>query len=95
MKKSKFFVIALAAVLIMTACAKEEKQEEKEPENLVINTEKDEETDEQEDVVEEQVEEPETPQTNGYLVAIDAGHQAKGNSKRCEHFQCRTCRSGK
>lgn len=82
MKKSKFFVIALAAVLIMTACAKEEKQEEKEPENLVINTEKDEETDEQEDVVEEQVEEPETPQTNGYLVAIDAGHQAKGNSEK-------------
>ena len=49
----------------------------KRQEDIVIETEKTEESEEtkEEELVEE-------PKTNGYLVVIDAGHQAQGNSEK-------------
>ncbi|MGN1266629.1 MAG: N-acetylmuramoyl-L-alanine amidase [Dorea sp.] len=80
MKKKKMLLFVLAFVLLLVACGKKEEQKKEEPENLVINTEKSEET--EGDEMEESEEVSEEPQANGYLIAIDAGHQAKGNSEK-------------
>ena len=76
----KVILLGLLFAVCVTGCSKKEepKAEPKEkPEELVIETEEPEETEEaKEDAM---VEEPET---NGYLVVIDAGHQAQGNSEK-------------
>ena len=73
-------MLGLLFAVCVTGCSKKEepKAEPKEKaEDIVIETEKTEETEEtkEEELVEE-------PKTNGYLVVIDAGHQAQGNSEK-------------
>lgn len=81
MKKRYICLVALAIMIFgITACSNKEEQaevpEEKEMEVLVIET--------KEEQTEETTEDSksEEPKTNGYLIAIDAGHQAKGNSEK-------------
>ncbi len=82
MKRIVLFGIIIT--LLAAGCGKKEKAEKeeqsKEVKNFVI------ETDEQQELQEEKEEEPEGLEEerseNGYLVVIDAGHQAKGNSSQ-------------
>ena len=84
--KQKIILSLVMLIMIFAAvsCGKKE-PEEKPKENvepqevLVIETQEDESEDEQEA---QNTPETDEPQTNGYLVAIDAGHQAKGNSEK-------------
>ncbi len=81
MKKCRILLLLLM-LTILAACSKEEEAAdvteeaavEEEMEVLVIETEK--------EKTEEPKEEPKEETSNGYLVAIDAGHQAKGNSEK-------------
>lgn len=73
----KVILLGLLFAVCVTGCSKKEEPEaepKEKAEDIVIETEKPEETKEEE-LVEE-------PKTNGYLVVIDAGHQAQGNSEK-------------
>lgn len=84
--KRKIILALVMLIMIFAAvsCGKEEPEEKPEEnvepqEVLVIETQEDESEGEQEA---QNTPETDEPQTNGYLVAIDAGHQAKGNSEK-------------
>ena len=80
MKRKVKLVLGIVAMMLMvTACGEDEKEQEP-VEVLVIETEPETETELETD---EQIteEEPE-PEPDPYLVVIDAGHQAKGNSEK-------------
>ena len=73
----KVILLGIIFAALVTGCGKKEEPEvepKEKAEDIVIETEKPEETKEEE-LVEE-------PKTNGYLVVIDAGHQAQGNSEK-------------
>lgn len=77
-------LVMLIMVFAAVSCGKEEPEEKPEEnvepqEVLVIETQENESEDEQEAQATPTTDEP---QTNGYLIAIDAGHQAKGNSEK-------------
>lgn len=73
----KAVLCGLALILLTAGCAaeKEKTNPKKQAEDITIETEQKEEPTEEEPVQEE-------PDNNGYLVAIDAGHQAQGNSEK-------------
>lgn len=79
MKKKRVVLLAFAMMMVIMACGKaediqEEKLEEEKKEVLVITTEESEKAEEPEKL--------EEPDTNGYLIAVDAGHQGKGNNEK-------------
>lgn len=89
MEKRRRILIVLAAVLLLAGCGKKEEKkdntEDKKPKDLVINTDgSDAENKDADDLKksEDEPKEEQKPETNGYLVVIDAGHQAKGNSEK-------------
>lgn len=82
----KIVLFGILFVMVLTSCGKRESKtdQEEKVEDLVIETEEviEEETEPEkteEPVAEETAEES---KINGYLVVIDAGHQAKGNSEK-------------
>lgn len=90
-KMIRIFAVITMAVFLLAACGTEEKTDvpQKKVPDLVIDPEegftKEPEAGEAEEVTPEKDEEaaPEKEaENNGYLIAIDAGHQAKGNSEK-------------
>lgn len=82
MRKRKILLLGLVAALIFCGCSKKEEAAEEKPKDLVIDTKKEsEDKTEEAETSEEEPQETE-PQENGYLVVIDAGHQAQGNSEK-------------
>ncbi len=90
MKKKGILLLGLVVVLLLCACGKSEskeeapKEEKKEPKELVINTKDIEPVEEQKEETppEPEEEKQQENQKNGYVVVIDAGHQAKGNNEK-------------
>ena len=82
MMKKKMMLVMLALVLIGAGCGKKEAEvvPEEKGKDLEIVTEKQEEPEDTSEDTEE-TKEPENPR-QAYLVAIDAGHQAQGNSEK-------------
>ena len=82
MMKKKMMLVMLALVLIGAGCGKKEAEvvPEEKGKDLEIVTEKQEEPEDTPEDTEE-TKEPENPR-QAYLVAIDAGHQAQGNSEK-------------
>ena len=82
MMKKKVMLVVLALVLIGAGCGKKEAEvvPEEKGKDLEIVTEKPEEPEDTPEDTEE-TKEPENPR-QAYLVAIDAGHQAQGNSEK-------------
>ena len=82
MMKKKMMLVMLALVLIGAGCGKKEAEvvPEEKGKDLEIVTEKPEEPEDTPEDTEE-TKEPENPR-QAYLVAIDAGHQAQGNSEK-------------
>ena len=82
MMKKKVMLVVLALVLIGAGCGKKEAEAvpEEKGKDLEIVTEKQEEPEDTPEDTEE-TKEPENPR-QAYLVAIDAGHQAQGNSEK-------------
>ncbi|WP_308124647.1 N-acetylmuramoyl-L-alanine amidase [Faecalicatena contorta] len=82
MMKKKVMLVVLALVLIGAGCGKKEAEAvpEEKGKDLEIVTEKPEEPEDTSEDTEE-TKEPENPR-QAYLVAIDAGHQAQGNSEK-------------
>ncbi|MCF2680963.1 N-acetylmuramoyl-L-alanine amidase [Faecalicatena contorta] len=80
--KKKVMLVVLALVLIGAGCGKKEAEAvpEEKGKDLEIVTEKPEEPEDTSEDTEE-TKEPENPR-QAYLVAIDAGHQAQGNSEK-------------
>ena len=96
--KKRVLLLGLVVLMVLTSCGtteKETKTKEKDPDKLVLNIEDKKEDDIQEEQtdMQEQASQPDgqsqaeevneqQPQKNGHLIAIDAGHQAKGNSEK-------------
>ena len=82
MMKKKMMLVMLALVLIGAGCGKKEAEvvPEEKGKDLESVTEKQEEPEDTPEDTEE-TKEPENPR-QAYLVAIDAGHQAQGNSEK-------------
>ena len=96
--KKRVLLLGLVVLMVLTGCGtteKETKTKEKDPDKLVLNIEdkKEDNIQEEQTDMQEQASQPDgqsqaeeaneqQPQKNGHLIAIDAGHQAKGNSEK-------------
>ena len=96
--KKRVLLLGLVVLMVLTGCGtteKETKTKEKDPDKLVLNIEdkKEDNVQEEQTDMQEQASQPDgqsqaeeaneqQPQKNGHLIAIDAGHQAKGNSEK-------------
>ena len=96
--KKRILLLGLVVLMVLTGCGtteKETKTKEKDPDKLVLNIEdkKEDNIQEEQTDMQEQASQPDgqsqaeeaneqQPQKNGHLIAIDAGHQAKGNSEK-------------
>ena len=94
--KKRVLLLGLVVLMVLTGCGtteKETKTKEKDPDKLVLNIEdkKEDNIQEEQTDMQEQASQPDgqsqaeeaneqQPQKNGHLIAIDAGHQRKGNS---------------
>ena len=86
--KRRILLMGLVVLVALAGCGtkeKEKKVKEEKPDKLVLNIEKKKSDDTEEQQVQTTVEDSEQEQElqkNGHLIAIDAGHQAKGNSEK-------------
>ena len=96
--KKRILLLGLVVLMVLTGCGtteKETKTKEKDPDKLVLNIEdkKEDNIQEEQTDMQEQASQPDgqsqaeeaneqQPQKNEHLIAIDAGHQAKGNSEK-------------
>ena len=96
--KKRILLLGLVVLMVLTSCGtteKETKTKEKDPDKLVLNIEdkKEDNIQEEQTDMQEQASQPDgqsqaeeaneqQPQKNEHLIAIDAGHQAKGNSEK-------------
>ena len=93
--KKRVLLLGLVVLMVLTGCGtteKETKTKEKDPDKLVLNIgdKKEDNIQEEQTDMQEQASQPDgqsqaeeaneqQPQKNGHLIAIDAGHQARGN----------------
>lgn len=85
MKKKILAAIILTCCLIFAGCGQSEINNDNDTNyvnNETVETEVTEFVVEEETELAEESTVSETPQTNGYLIAIDAGHQGKGNNEK-------------
>ena len=86
--KRRILLMGLVVLVALAGCGtkeKEKKVKEEKPDKLVLNIEKKKSDDTEEQQAQTTVEDSEQEQElqeNGHLIAIDAGHQAKGNSEK-------------